>query len=1031
MIKSGSFTFNGKSSEDFGLVVQTPPVYTFPERDITVTHIPGRNGDIAIDKKCFKNTTREYSIALWYKPKTGYYDSFEEVLNWLNSAKGSYAKLEDTYDTEVYRKATFHMSGSFTDYWSKAGAINIQFDCKPQRYLKTGDIAKEFNGSEAHMNSEYDYISLPTISIEGIDTESTENLDKVLMMSVSNDNSDTITETVGRSIITFQKYSGDVTIDSDEQTVTSSNNRDIYGNVNLNGTPFPRFGKGTNNIEFKKYTLENTRLDSYNSKLTASQKTVSSEYKVYAAIQQIKQESFFIRKYDSLLSSKQESYLASSLQALIDSKSESYTFQSFNTLLNNYGSNYTFTGTAADNDGTVPDWLTINDNIKHNEDGTVTKDGTITATANQNGFYRVDAEDKKLRFVAKGTVISSTLKSTNVNSILYYESVDEGEGESKEHKLKVGYTDLPDWLTYIIENDKDGSPSKITYQIKCRVKDGTVINGYYWTDKTWLFGKAQWNKTDFKNNANINLASVSWSTSKKAFVNMSGISVSTTSTFTYKFYEGTTMPEYEPVKKETVDDNGIKHTHITNAVHFTVSSYGSLSKVTLIAKDDGFYKVIPDKGTGGIDNWKAAKKDDTLNSVGIDGTVAFEVGYVKKAPDYSGESTKNSKWPAWLESNPYISVNGAYSHLSPSDYTENSKIVFKITQPGYYRISSGSSDDTPKVEEDWVHLTADDISKGKYTDELIKKLGSKDVTSTDGHYIYRLETMVDKPDNNRVFMYRDAGSTESTMHNDPPDWLQVNYLPEDVTSSLTQETNGHIDINGAFVQTTDKPKSKYSNYYSISNKYRYYIGAKVNNISITYAIYDDSKNTITVGTNDTNKELVLDNLSENAKYIRLSTPDADVNPITLKQEQIDGTPNRVSYIAGANGYYRYDSNQVWTKYKVGDSIMSPVSGKDDTVIYFLEGELPEVEIADKNFARYLTARIIQDSITSNPTEVEFIVKEAGYYRYNNIVNWKYYNSGDTLFTSKINESGTVYHLKATGDDLSNLKIKIKPRWWVL
>lgn len=1020
MIKSGSFTFNGKSSEDFGLVVQTPPVYMFPERDITVTHIPGRNGDIAIDKKCFKNTTREYSIALWYMPKTGYYDNFEKVLNWLNSAKGSYAKLEDTYDTEVYRKATFHMSGSFTDYWSKAGTINIQFDCKPQRYLKTGDEATEFNGPTAQMNNEYDYISLPTISIEGIDTESTENLDKVLMMSVSNDNSDTITETVGRSIITFQKYSGDVTIDSDEQTVTSSNNRDIYGNVNLNGTPFPRFGKGTNKIEFKKYTLENTRLDSYNSKLTASQKTVSSEYKVYAAIQQLKQESFFIRKYDSLLSSKQESYLASSLQSLIDSKSESYTFQSFNTLLNNYGSNYTFTGTADDNNGTVPDWLTINDN----------EDGTVTATANQNGFYRVDAEDKKLKFVAEGAVISSTLKSTNVNSILYYESVDEGG----EHKLKVGYTDLPDWLTYIIENDKDGSPSKITYQIKRRVKEDetTVINGYYWTDKTWLFGKAQWNKTDFKNNANINLASVSWSTSKKAFVNMSGISVSTTSTFTYKFYEGTTMPEYEPVKKETVDDNGVKHTDITNAVHFTVSSPdGSLSKVILIAKDDGFYKVIPDKGTGGIDNWTAAKKDGTLNSVGIDGTVAFEVGYVKKAPDYSGESTKNSKWPAWLESNPYISVNGAYSHLFPSDYTENSKIVFKITQPGYYRISSGSSDDTPKVEEDWVHLTANDISKGKYTDELITKLGSKDVTSTDGHYIYRLETMVDKPDNNRVFMYRDAGSTESTMHNDPPDWLQVNYLPEDVTSSLTQETNGYIDSNGAFVQTTDKPKSKYSNYYSISNKYRYYIGASVNNISITYAIYDDSKNKITVGTNSTNKELVLDNLSENAKYIRLSTPDADVNPIILKQEQIDGTPNRVSYIAKVAGYYRYDSNQVWTKHKIGDSIMPAISGKDDTVIYFLEGELPEVEIADKNFARYLTARIIQDSITSNPTEVEFIIKEAGYYRYNNIVNWKYYNSGDTLFTSKINESGTVYHLKATGDDLSNLKIKIKPRWWVL
>lgn len=1019
MIKSGKFTFNGKSSEDFGLVIQTPPVYTFPERDITVTHIPGRNGDIAVDNKCFKNTTREYSVAVWYMPGTGYYDNFEKILGWLNSAKGSYSRLEDTYDPEVYRKATFHFSGSFTDYYSKAGAINIQFDCKPQRYLKSGDEPTDYNGPIVEISSKYDYVSLPYITVVGVNTDTTANLDKVLMMSVSND-----TEMVERSIITFQKYSGDVTIDSDEQTVTGSDNRDIYGNINLNGTPFPKFGKGTNKIGFKKYTLESTRLDSYNSKLTESQKTVSSEYKVYAAIQQLKQESFFIRKYDSLLSSKQESYLASSLQSLIDSKSESYTFQSFNTLLNNYGSNYTFTGTAADNKETAPDWLTISDN----------NDGTIKAVANKNGFYRVDAEDKKIRFVAEGNTISSTLKPNNINSILYYESVEEGTEEHKTYKLKVGYTDLPDWLTYDVKYDKDGSPSKVTYQIKCRVKENgtTVINGYYWTDKTWLFGKAQWNITGFtdKSNPNIDLASVSWSTSKKAFVNMSGISVSTTSTFTYKFYEGTTMPEYEPVKKETLDDNGVKHTDITNAVHFTVTSDESLSKVTLTAKDAGFYKVIPDKGAGGIDHWKPAEKNGPLTS-GIDGTVAFEVGYVKEAPDYSGETTKDSKWPAWLEAKPYIFTNKGYELLIPSNYTENSEIVFKITQPGYYRISSGSSDDTPKAEEDWVHLTANDISKDKYTDELITKLGSNKVTSTDEHYIYRLETKVDKPDNNRVFMYRDAGSTESTMHNDHPSWLKVNYLPEDVTSSLTQETNGYIDSNGAFVQTTDKPKSKYSNYYSISNKYRYYIGASVNNISITYAIYDDSKNKITVGTNNTNKELVLDNLSENAKYIRLSTPNADVNSITLKQEQIDGTPSHVSYIANASGYYRYDNNQVWTKYKVGDSIMPPISGKDDTVIYFLENELPEVEIADENFAGYLTAEIIQDGITSNPTEVKFVIKEAGYYRYNNIVNWKYYNPGDTLFTSKINESSTVYHLKATNDDLSNLKITIKPRWWML
>ena len=47
----GIFKFKDKTSEDFGLVVQTPPTYSYPERDVTITHIPGRDGDIIIDNK--------------------------------------------------------------------------------------------------------------------------------------------------------------------------------------------------------------------------------------------------------------------------------------------------------------------------------------------------------------------------------------------------------------------------------------------------------------------------------------------------------------------------------------------------------------------------------------------------------------------------------------------------------------------------------------------------------------------------------------------------------------------------------------------------------------------------------------------------------------------------------------------------------------------------------------------------------------------------------------------------------------------
>ena len=45
----GVIIFNNKSSADCRIQVAHPPGYAYPERDYTITHIPGRNGDIIQD----------------------------------------------------------------------------------------------------------------------------------------------------------------------------------------------------------------------------------------------------------------------------------------------------------------------------------------------------------------------------------------------------------------------------------------------------------------------------------------------------------------------------------------------------------------------------------------------------------------------------------------------------------------------------------------------------------------------------------------------------------------------------------------------------------------------------------------------------------------------------------------------------------------------------------------------------------------------------------------------------------------------
>ena len=102
----GNLKFGDLSTKDLDLVIQTPPAYTFPEKDVTLQHIPGRNGDIILDNNCYKNVQRTYSIASVIRPGTNFVSAAERITEWLTANTG-YQRLEDSYEPEVYRLAMF------------------------------------------------------------------------------------------------------------------------------------------------------------------------------------------------------------------------------------------------------------------------------------------------------------------------------------------------------------------------------------------------------------------------------------------------------------------------------------------------------------------------------------------------------------------------------------------------------------------------------------------------------------------------------------------------------------------------------------------------------------------------------------------------------------------------------------------------------------------------------------------------------------------------------------------------------------
>ena len=45
-----SFTFNGQSSPDFGLIISGKDIYSAPAPDVSFVSVPGRDGDVLIDQ---------------------------------------------------------------------------------------------------------------------------------------------------------------------------------------------------------------------------------------------------------------------------------------------------------------------------------------------------------------------------------------------------------------------------------------------------------------------------------------------------------------------------------------------------------------------------------------------------------------------------------------------------------------------------------------------------------------------------------------------------------------------------------------------------------------------------------------------------------------------------------------------------------------------------------------------------------------------------------------------------------------------
>lgn len=158
------FTWNGKNSGDFGIYVQKTPKLTRAARKMQVVDVAGRNGALIFPQKAWNNVARSYVVfsgeKTWDAER-----NFDAIVEWL-SAEG-YCRLEDDFEPDVFRLAYFAGNVDITNLFGETGQATLDFNCKPQKFLKSGEKTITFSSGGGTLRNPTGFEAKPLITVYG------------------------------------------------------------------------------------------------------------------------------------------------------------------------------------------------------------------------------------------------------------------------------------------------------------------------------------------------------------------------------------------------------------------------------------------------------------------------------------------------------------------------------------------------------------------------------------------------------------------------------------------------------------------------------------------------------------------------------------------------------------------------------------------------------------------------------------------------------------------------------------------------
>lgn len=160
-----TFYIDGIDARSAGIQLQSPIEFSEAVPVVEAQTIPGRNGDLIFETGSYENRSAQASCFCLQ-------DDVEKAISsagrFLMGKKG-YRRLETSDDPNHYWMARVESSPNISMRLRKLAPFDINFDCKPQRFLKEGEEAITFNtfDDDSVIFNPYGFDALPFITVYG------------------------------------------------------------------------------------------------------------------------------------------------------------------------------------------------------------------------------------------------------------------------------------------------------------------------------------------------------------------------------------------------------------------------------------------------------------------------------------------------------------------------------------------------------------------------------------------------------------------------------------------------------------------------------------------------------------------------------------------------------------------------------------------------------------------------------------------------------------------------------------------------